>query len=173
MAAILTVMGLLTAQTLSHARAGRIRALDNVALQQQLDQENFRVLGYPELLAVADHALHGMPERPEVAVSALERVLEIETRDGSSWARLAFAYAKSDGFWTDRASGALRESYLRMPYADQQFMLWRLGLAEHYWPSVPDALRQDVLREARLVRPGLVQREWPRIWESQAAHAGD
>ncbi len=161
---IVTTLGsLLVYPTLLYGRAAWISGLDHVALQQQLNEEMIGNLGYPELLASADQVFFSLPERADLAILALQRVLEIDGRDGSIWARLAYAHAANQGGWTGLATDALTESYQRMPYADREFMLWRLRLAESYWSELPESLRADVVREARLASAPWRRTYVPRI----------
>ena len=147
---VLLLAVLMAPTTLSFMGAARISGLSHVALQQQLEEEMLQNLTYPELLEAADQVFYALPERADLAIFALQRSLEFENRDGAIWARLAYAHAANSEGWTDDASHALAESYLRMPYADREFMFWRLRLAEFYWRDLPDSLKGLVLREARL-----------------------
>ena len=160
---MLVLAAAIAPQTLSYGRAARISALNDVALQQQLNQEMILNLSYPELQMVVDRVFYSEAEHADLAVLALQLALETESRDGASWARLAYAHAASQGSWTAAASEALTESYFRMPYADRDFMLWRLQLAESYWSGLPDSLQADVVREARLANPAWLRTYAPRI----------
>ena len=171
--AVLVSAAFVLLPTRHHVRAGQVLGLTHVALQQQLNQEMVPNWSYPELLTMADRACFDAPERMPIAILALQRVLEIDDRDGRIWARLAYAHAANHGRWTEASSAALRDSYFRMPYADREFLFWRLQLAEAYWDRLPRDIQALVLREAREAPPPWLRTFTPEIWSALPAPRGD
>ena len=98
--------------------------------------------------AVGERALRIPDLDPDFAISAFERSLQLEDRDGETWARLAHARFVA-GMSASSVSTALGRSYQRMPVAARQFRAWRLRLAEAAWQELPVGVRAQAAVEAR------------------------
>lgn len=102
------------------------------------------------LVAVGDRALRMTPPDAALAARAFERATEAEPRDGRVWAKLAYARHVAAGSAGRRVIDALRQSYLLMPYGEDEFRVWRLTYVAGLWAVLPDDVRAAALRDSRL-----------------------
>lgn len=111
------------------------------------------------LESIGDRALR--LERPDLALAraALNASLEIEPRNGKIWAKLAYTNYAIIPVIAGETEDALRQSYYLMPYADRQFIHWRLDFVANAWTGLPEDLRDAAVRESRIM-PIRYQSRW-------------
>ena len=101
--------------------------------------------------AVADTALATRPADYGLAEAATIRVLAATPTDAQAWNRLAFIDLRRNGRLTREGMAALYQSYQVSPYGDLSMMIWRVEFAAGIWPSLPDDLQAQTLRQIPVI----------------------
>ena len=99
------------------------------------------------------------------AAVALTHAREAASRDpGSADAQHAVVHASlaEAGAPTRETLGALMAAYEAAPFAAAEVMVWRVDLADAYWPAIPDPLAEATLSQIDAL--GRMGDDWrPRV----------
>lgn len=111
------------------------------------------------LESIGDRALR--LETPDLALAraAFIASIEVEHRNGKIWAKLAYTNYAIIPVIAGETEDALRQSYYLTPYADRQFIQWRLDFMAAVWTGLPEDLRDAAVRESRIM-PVRYQSRW-------------
>jgi hypothetical protein len=118
--------------------------------------------------AAAERAFQHLPDGASVAERevAARRLIEADPANPDSWNAVAHvAWLGGGETLTPQALAALDHSYA-VSFHDRDGGVWRVGLALDNWPSLPPALRKDVLAEASVILRD------PVLWPELAARLG-
>lgn len=140
----------------AYAAFDRSAAVNALALDDQRFLEIYKsdkpLAGSPVLLeAVGDRALRLDTPDYGLASTAFRTSLEGEPRSGKIWAKLAHSNYMIIPVIAGETEEALRQSYYFMPYADRDFVRWRLAFMAEIWPLLPADLREAAARETRML----------------------
>ncbi|MDB5459873.1 MAG: O-antigen polymerase [Caulobacteraceae bacterium] len=106
---------------------------------------------------------------PAAQEQAAVRVLNGRPGDPTAWLRLAYADWLTHGRLTAAGQRALDTSYLIAPYGGA-FTPWRISLALNNWSALPQATRQDAVKE---VNVALTDYDTRRPLEAAVRGVGD
>jgi O-antigen ligase len=161
-------------------KAQSVRAMDEVRFVSRIERDTFELPSGSAWLteAYADRAFRLDSPNVQIAREALQRAIVKEPRSGALWMKLAYAEYLTGPGWTDSGIEAMRQSYLRLPYARvtlserrmraDNLRDWRLAFIAVDWARLPEDVRVAARREARLL-PTRQRRDWyEQIGESES-----
>lgn len=161
-------------------KAQSVRDMDEARFVSRIERDTFKLPSGSAWLmeAYADRAFRLDAPNAPIARTALQHAIAREPRSGGLWMKLAYAEYLAGSGWTDSGVEAMRQSYLRLPYARitaserrmraDNLRDWRLAFVAVDWARVPEDVRAAARREARLL-PARQRRDWyEQIGESES-----
>lgn len=161
-------------------KAQSVRTMDEARFVSRIERDTFELASGSAWLmeAYADRAFRLDAPNAPIAREALQRAIAKEPRSGALWMKLAYAEYLTGPGWTDSGIEAMRQSYLRLPYARvtlserrmraDNLRDWRLAFVAVDWARLPEDMRVAARREARLL-PTRQRRDWfEQIGESES-----
>ena len=133
--------------------AEQIAGLNDAQFTERYHDTADRIVGsHVKLVAIGDRALRLDTPDFEIAQIAFSRYLSIEPRDGTVWAKLAYAQYYTGERSAAELTASLERSYERLPYPRGRFAVWRADFVLSPGIALTDSLERAINREAIYLR---------------------